>query len=109
MFPWNFSFECMSNLWVHIDGLSKKPTNKMELQMGNLWCTGAQIISRILGSIGPHKILNLRPDKTANDMWPYLNSIYHQENSARQFKFEFEIAVHTHKEKHQFKSGILDL
>eukprot|EP00268_Persea_americana_P014785 TRINITY_DN16642_c0_g1_i12.p1 TRINITY_DN16642_c0_g1~~TRINITY_DN16642_c0_g1_i12.p1 ORF type:complete len:316 (+),score=55.55 TRINITY_DN16642_c0_g1_i12:67-948(+) len=36
--------------------------------------------------------MNLKPCKTAKDMWEYLKKVYHQGNSARQYQLEFEIA-----------------
>lgn len=47
------------------------------------------LISRILGLIESHLVLNLNPCKTAKHMWAYLKRIYYQENSARLFFFFF--------------------
>ena len=46
----------------------------------------------LLGSINPLIVLNLRPYKIAKDLWDYLQSVYHQDNSARCFHLEYEIA-----------------
>lgn len=52
----------------------------------------AKIRTWILGSIEPNLILNLKPHKTANDMWDYLKKVYHRGNFACQYKLELEIA-----------------
>ncbi|XP_068655783.1 uncharacterized protein [Aristolochia californica] len=49
----------------------------------------------ILGSIKPHLVLNLRPYKTAADMWNYLHKAYHQTSTACQFQVEYEMANFT--------------
>ncbi|XP_006365545.1 uncharacterized protein [Solanum tuberosum] len=46
----------------------------------------------ILGSIDPLIVLNLRPYKTSKAMWDYLQKVYNQDNSARRFQLEYEIA-----------------
>jgi len=40
-------------------------------------------------------VLNLRAYKTAKTMWEYLLKVYHQDNSARRFQLEYEIANFT--------------
>lgn len=59
---WEFKFKLQvkrKDLWGHIDGSTKKPTDKMEHAK---WEThGAQIMSQILNSVEPHIVLNLRP------------------------------------------------
>lgn len=52
----------------------------------------AQIMSWILGSVESNIILNLRPYKTAAEMWNYVKKVYYQQNSARRFQLEYEIA-----------------
>ncbi|KAL6335934.1 hypothetical protein AAG906_003559 [Vitis piasezkii] len=49
----------------------------------------------ILNSIEPHLVLNLRPYKTATTMWNYLYTVYNQDNSARHFQLEYEMANFT--------------
>ena len=57
------------------------------------WTTkDAKIKSWILGAVEPHLILDLKPYKTAKDMWAYLKKAYYQNNSASQYQLEFEIA-----------------
>ena len=50
----------------------------------------------ILSSVEPHLVLNLRPYKTAAAMWNYLHTVYNQDNSARSFQLEYEMANFTH-------------
>jgi hypothetical protein len=52
-------------------------------------------MSWILGSVDPLIVLNLRAYKTAKTMWEYLLKVYHQDNSARRFQLEYEIANFT--------------
>ena len=49
----------------------------------------------ILSSVEPHLVLNLRPYKTVTAMWNYLNTVYNQDNSARHFQLEYEMANFT--------------
>ena len=46
----------------------------------------------LLSSVEPHLVLNLRPYKTAAAMWTYLNMVYNQDNSAKRFHLEYEMA-----------------
>jgi hypothetical protein len=55
----------------------------------------AQVMTWIHSSIEPHLVLNLRPYKTVAAMWNYLNKIYNQDNTARRFQLEYEIANFT--------------
>ncbi|RVW68108.1 Retrovirus-related Pol polyprotein from transposon RE1 [Vitis vinifera] len=50
----------------------------------------------ILSSVEPHLVLNLRPYKTVAAMWNYLHTVYNQDNSARSFQLEYEMANFTH-------------
>ena len=49
----------------------------------------------ILSSVEPHLVLNLRPYKTAAAMWNYLHTVYNQDNSARSFQLQYEMANFT--------------
>jgi hypothetical protein len=40
-------------------------------------------------------VLNLRAYKTTKTMWEYLLKVYHQDNTARRFQLEYEIASYT--------------
>ncbi|KAK2354221.1 hypothetical protein QL285_091767 [Trifolium repens] len=77
-------------LWSHLDNVSKAPTEKVAL---DVWETkDAQIITWILGTIDPLMINNLRSFSTAQEMWNYLKRIYNQDNAAKRFQLELEIA-----------------
>jgi len=52
----------------------------------------SQIITWILSSIDPQMINNLRSFSTAQEMWNYLKIIYNQDNAAKRFQLELEIA-----------------
>jgi len=49
--------------------------------------------SWVLGSVDPNIVLNLRPYKTAATMWNYLKKVYTQNNAARRFQLEHDIAL----------------
>ena len=49
----------------------------------------------LLSSVESHLVLNLRPYKTAAAMWTYLNMVYNQDNSAKRFHLEYEMANFT--------------
>ncbi|KAF5451731.1 hypothetical protein F2P56_026811 [Juglans regia] len=90
---WAFHFQLLvkgKELWGHVDGTIPAPNSAKELSTCE--SKDAKIISWILGSIEPHIILNLRPYKTSKAMWEYLKRIYTQNNSARRFQLEFEMA-----------------
>ncbi|KAJ9675925.1 hypothetical protein PVL29_024747 [Vitis rotundifolia] len=55
----------------------------------------ARVMTWILSSVKPHLVLNLRPYKTAAAMWNYLHTVYNQDNSAKRFQLEYEMANFT--------------
>eukprot|EP00268_Persea_americana_P031226 TRINITY_DN30329_c0_g1_i4.p1 TRINITY_DN30329_c0_g1~~TRINITY_DN30329_c0_g1_i4.p1 ORF type:complete len:138 (-),score=19.17 TRINITY_DN30329_c0_g1_i4:6-374(-) len=78
-------------LWAHIDGSEPKPEEDDKKILA--WKTkDAKIKTWLLGSVDPCFILNLRPCKTAREMWDYLKKIYHQGNAARQFQLKLDIS-----------------
>ena len=52
-----------------------------------------QVMTWILGSIESNLVLNLRPSKTAAEMWTYLKKVYSQSNTARHFQLELDSAT----------------
>ena len=99
---WAFQFQIYlkgKELWGHIDDSDPKPTDDKLLVKWEV--TDWQIMTWILGSVDAQFILNLRPYKTAKEMWHYLKEIYLQENSARRFHLEHEIS--------QFVQGTLSI
>lgn len=58
-----------------------------------------------------HLILNLKPHKTAKEMWKYLKKVYHSRNSACQYLLEFEIAQYAQGTSsiQDYYSGFLNL
>lgn len=99
---WAFQFQIYlkgKELWGHLDDSDPKPTDEKLLAKWEVkdW----QIMTWILGSVDAQFILNLRPYKTAKEMWLYLKKIYLQENSARRFHLEHEIS--------QFVQGTLSI
>jgi len=55
----------------------------------------AQIMTWILSSVEAYFIFNLRPYKTAKEMWDYLKKVYNQENTTRRFQLEYETTKFT--------------
>ncbi|KAJ0099539.1 hypothetical protein Patl1_19930 [Pistacia atlantica] len=55
----------------------------------------ARVMTWILSSVEPHLVLNLNHYKTIAAVWNYLNKIYNQDNSARRFQLEYEMANFT--------------
>ena len=49
----------------------------------------------LLSLVESHFVLNLRPYKTVAAMWTYLNTVYNQDNSAKRFHLEYEMANFT--------------
>lgn len=77
-------------LWNHLDDISMAPLETIDL---DAWETkDAQIITWILGTIDPQMINNLQSFSTAQEMWNYLKRIYNQDNAAKRFQLELEIA-----------------
>ncbi|XP_015160344.1 uncharacterized protein [Solanum tuberosum] len=96
-------------LWGHIDGSDPAPTDATKL--GEWKIKDAQVMTWILGSIDPLIVLNLRPYKTAKAMWDYLQKVYNQDNSARRFQLEYEIANYSQGglSIHDYFSGFQNL
>ena len=46
----------------------------------------------ILASVNQLIVFNLRSYKTAKDMWEYLKKVYNQDNTAKRFQLEYDIA-----------------
>lgn len=84
---WAFQFQLYleaKELWGFVSGSDPKPTE--DDKKISTWNTkDAKIKTWILGPVEPHLILNLIPYTTSKEMWGYLQTVYHQDNSARQF------------------------
>ena len=96
---WAYQFELYlegKKLWGHISGSLKKPSDKDKLDDLEDWETKeAQIMSWMLSAVEPQFFLHLKPYKTTQAMWGYLKRIYHQDNLARRFQLEYEIAQYS--------------
>ena len=93
---WEFPFQLFvkgKELWGHINGSNPAPTDVDALSRWEIM--DARVMTWILSSIEPHLVLNLRPYKTAAAMWNYLNKVYNQDNTARRFQLEYEMANFT--------------
>ncbi|KAJ0039007.1 hypothetical protein Pint_23410 [Pistacia integerrima] len=96
----------------HIDGSALAPQGVKALSKWEI--KDAWVMTWILSSVEPHLVLNLKPYKTTTAIWNYLNTVYNQDNSARRFQLEYEMAnftqgtlsavqaVHTTSEHDQF-------
>ncbi|RVX06706.1 hypothetical protein CK203_029495 [Vitis vinifera] len=93
---WEFQFKLFvkgKELWGHIDGSNPAPRDAEALSKWEI--KDAQVMTWILSSVEPHLILKLRPYKTAAAMWNYLHMVYNQDNFARCFQLEYEMANFT--------------
>jgi hypothetical protein len=91
---WAFHFKIFvkgKDLWGHVDGSKLAPDQKDEYAKWKVKDT--QIMAWILGSVKPNIVLNLRPFKTAAEMWTYLKNFYSQQNTTRKFQLEHEIST----------------
>nr|XP_009802827.1 PREDICTED: uncharacterized protein LOC104248291 [Nicotiana sylvestris] len=93
---WEFQFQLFvteKELWGHIDGNDPALTDLTKL--GQWKVKDSRVMTWILGSIDPLIVLNLRPYKAAKAMWDYLQKVYNQDNRARRFQLEHEIATYS--------------
>ena len=77
-------------LWGHIDGSDPALTGPTKLAQWKV--KDARVMTWILASIDQLIVFNMRPYKTAKDMWEYLKKVYNQDNTARRFQLEYDIA-----------------
>ena len=93
---WEFQFKLFvkgKELWGHIDGSNPAPRDAEALSKWEI--KDARVMTWILSSVEPHLVLNLRPYKTVVAMWNYLHTVYNQDNSAKHFQLEYEMANFT--------------
>jgi hypothetical protein len=94
---WAFQIELFikgKELWGHIDGTDSAPAKTDKDDAHAKWVAkDAQVMTWITGSVDPNIVLNLRPFTTAVKMWDYLKKVYSQNNAARRFQLEHEIAI----------------
>lgn len=95
---WSFHFQIFDkgeDLWGHIDGSTLVPTldkDKNKTEQTKWEVKDAQIMAWVISSIESNIVLNLRPFKTAAQMWEHLKKLYSQNNTARRFQLEHELA-----------------
>lgn len=80
-----------------LDGSEKKPGDSDKVGLKKWSSENSRVMSWILGSVEPQIAINLRPYKTATEMWKYLETIYHQNSDAHKFQLDMEI--------HEFSQG----
>jgi len=94
---WAFQFQIFAkgkNLWSHVNGHSPVPDTDTQMEEYAKWeVQDAQVMAWIISSVDPNIVLNLRPFTTAAKMWDYLKKIYSQNNTARRFQLEHDIAI----------------
>ena len=93
---WEFQFKLFvkgKELWGHIDGSVPAPQGAEALSKWEIH--DARVMTWLLSSVESHLVLNLRPYKTDAAMWTYLNTVYNQDNSAKRFHLEYEMANFT--------------
>ncbi|WVY98629.1 hypothetical protein V8G54_030780 [Vigna mungo] len=93
---WAFQFQIFvtgKDLWGHVDGNTLAPDKDKDKVAHAKWAVkDAQVMTWILSSMDSNIVLNLHPYKTASTMWSYLQKIYSQNNAARRFQLEHNIA-----------------
>lgn len=97
---WEFNLCCFiqgQELWGYVDGSEKKPGDSDKVGLKKWSSENSRVMSWILGSVEPQIAINLRPYKTATEMWKYLETIYHQNSDAHKFQLDMEI--------HEFSQG----
>ena len=90
---WEFQFRIFfmgKELWSHIDGSDLAPTEPTKLAQWQV--KDARVMTWILASVDQLIVFNLRSYKTAKDMWEYLKKVYNQDNKAKRFQLEYDIA-----------------
>ena len=93
---WEFQFKLFvkgKELWGHFDGSVPAPQGAEALSKWEIH--DARVMTSLLISVESHLVLNLRPYKTVAAMWTYLNTVYNQDNSAKRFHLEYEMANFT--------------
>src|SRR4051812_17921189 len=94
---WAFQFQIFvtgKDLWGHVDGTKPTPDKEKQKEEHAKWIVkDAQVMAWIIGSVDPTIVLNLRPFNTAAKMWAYLKKVYSQNNAARRFQLEHDIAI----------------
>jgi hypothetical protein len=109
---WEFQFRMYvkgKGLWSHLNDVSMAPLETTDLDEWE--AKDAKIITWILSTIDPQMINNLRSFSTAQEMWNHLKRIYDQDNAARRFQLELEIANYKqgNLSVQEYYSGFLNL
>ena len=101
---WAFQFQIFvtgKDLWGHVDGSSPVPDKDTTKVEHAKWTVkDAQVMAWILSSVDPNIVLNLWPYKIAATMWNYLKKVYSQNNEARRFQLEHDIATFKQESTH---------
>ncbi|XP_071718412.1 uncharacterized protein [Rutidosis leptorrhynchoides] len=96
---WAFHFQIFvkgKDLWGHIDGSCPVPSldeDKNKTEQAKWEVNDAKVMAWILSSMESNIVLNLRPFKTAAQMWEHLKKLHSQNNTARRFQLEHEIDI----------------
>lgn len=90
-----------------IDGTSKKPSSDDTADLAQWAAKNTGVICWILE---PSIAINVRPYNTVAEMWKYFSKIYHQQNDARHFQLEYEIAEYNqgHKSVQEYYSKFMN-
>ncbi|GAV64636.1 UBN2_3 domain-containing protein [Cephalotus follicularis] len=94
-FLWEFAFRMYvmgKELWGIVDGTLAEPEDATSGGYIKWHTQNAKVVSWMLSTVESHIDVNLRPYKTASAMRTYLKEVFFQDNEARQFQLENEIA-----------------
>ncbi|CAN0906247.1 hypothetical protein LINGRAHAP2_LOCUS24142 [Linum grandiflorum] len=97
-FPlWEFQFRNLAagkRLLAILLGDTHRPSADASTKNNEDWSAcNAQLVSWLLASVDPATALSLHRFTAASEMWKHINDTYSQNNYARQFELEDEIAL----------------
>ncbi|GAV81506.1 UBN2_3 domain-containing protein, partial [Cephalotus follicularis] len=94
-FLWEFAFLMYimgKELWGIVDGTLAEPKDAKSVGYIKWHTQNAKVVSWMLSTMESHITVNLQPYKTRSTMWTYLKEAYFQDNEARRFQLDNEIA-----------------
>eukprot|EP00268_Persea_americana_P001630 TRINITY_DN10493_c0_g1_i1.p1 TRINITY_DN10493_c0_g1~~TRINITY_DN10493_c0_g1_i1.p1 ORF type:complete len:147 (+),score=20.06 TRINITY_DN10493_c0_g1_i1:813-1253(+) len=99
----------------YLDGTTIKPAvdpNGTEDKSIAIWNQrNAKVVTWILNSVDPSFTMALQAFTKASDMWTHMKKIYHQQNKARRFHLDTELAKYYQNDKNvqEYYNGFLTL
>ncbi|GAV78771.1 UBN2_3 domain-containing protein [Cephalotus follicularis] len=94
-FLWEFAFQMYvmgKELWGIVDGTLAEPVTSSSAEYTKWHTQNDKVVSWMLSIADSYIAMNLRPYKTTSAIWKYSKEVYFQDNEARRFQLENEIA-----------------